>query len=232
MTLLAGKKQSKEYVAAVLAEVRKLLENDEEALAAFEKHRSDRMEVASWSSSSSSSSSGVSAPAQHIVKHYTTTQSSHVQGMRACLCRADTAGRQESAGVQGITWRRSWRRCASCWRTTKRPSPRSRSTAATAWKWWSSSSSSSSRVSAPAQHIVKHYTTTQSPPRAGQKRGAYDAMTLLAGKKQKVSKEREAAILAEVRKLENDEEALAAFEKHRSDRMEGAAWSSSSPSSS
>jgi hypothetical protein len=80
---------------------------------------------------------------------------------------------------------------------------------------------------------VKHYTTTQSPPRAGQKRGAYDAMTLLAGKKQKASKEREAAILAEVRKLpENDEEALAAFEKHRSDRMEGAAWSSSSPSSS
>ena len=77
MTLLAGKKQgaSKDHVAAVLAEVRKLLENDEEALAAFEKHRSDRMEVASWSSSSSSSSSGVSASAQHIVKHYTTTQS-------------------------------------------------------------------------------------------------------------------------------------------------------------
>ena len=78
MTLLAGKKQgaSKEYVAAVLAEVRKLLENDEEALAAFEKHRSDRMEGAAWSSSSSSSSSRVSASAQHIVEHYTTTQSS------------------------------------------------------------------------------------------------------------------------------------------------------------
>ena len=80
---------------------------------------------------------------------------------------------------------------------------------------------------------MEHYTTTKSPPRVGQNRRAYDAMTLLAGKKQKVSKEREAAVLAEVRKLlENDEGALAAFEKHRSDRMEGAAWSSSSPSSS
>ena len=97
----------------------------------------------------------------------------------------------------------------------------------------SSSSSSSSRVSAPAQHIVEHYTTSENPPHQGQKRRAYDAMTLLAGKKQRASKDHVAAVLAEVRKLlENDEEALAAFEKHRSDRMEGAAWSSSSPSSS
>ena len=58
-------------------------------------------------------------------------------------------------------------------------------------------------------------------------------MTLLAGKNQRASKDHVAAVLAEVRKLlGNDEGALAAFEKHRSDRMEGAAWSSSSPSSS
>ena len=127
-------------MAAVLAEVRKLLGNDEEALAAFEKHRSDRMEVASWSSSSSSSSS---------------------------------------------------------------------------------------RVSASAQHIVEHYTTTQSPPRSGHERRAYGALILLAGKNQRASKDHVAAVLAEVRKLlENDEGALAAFEKHRSDRMEVA---SSSP---
>ena len=138
-------KRQKEYVAAVLAEVRKLLGNDEGALAAFEKHRSDRMEVASSSSASSSSSS---------------------------------------------------------------------------------------RVSASAQHIVEHYTTTQSPPRWGHERRAYDAMTLLAGKKHGASKDHVARVLAEVRKLlGNDEEALAAFEKHRSDRMEGAAWSSSSSSS-
>ena len=79
---------------------------------------------------------------------------------------------------------------------------------------------------------MKHYTTTQSPPRARHERGAYTAMQLLAGKNQQASKEHVAAVLAEVRKLlENDEGALAAFEKHRSDRMEGAAWSSSSPSS-
>ena len=97
----------------------------------------------------------------------------------------------------------------------------------------SSSSSSSSRVSAPAQHIVEHYTTSENPPHRRQKRRAYNAMTLLAGKKQGASKDHVAAVLAEVRKLlENDEGALAAFEKHRSDRMEGAAWSSSSPSSS
>ena len=186
---------SKEYVAADLAEVRKLLENDEGALAAFEKHRSDRMEVASWSSSSSSSSSRVSAPAQHIVEHYTTTQSpprsGHERGAYAALPLL--AGKNQKVSKEYVAAvLAEVRKLLENDEEALAAFEKHRSDRMEVASSSSSSSSSSSGVSASAQHIVKHYTTTQSPPRAGQKRGAYDAMTLLAGKKQKVSKEREA----------------------------------------